>query len=100
MNRLYKRVKGHNVREYIEKRTLDMAKFVVENKSTVRGAAQYFGVSKSTAHQDLSIRICMINPQVAAKVRKILDQNKAERHIRGGMATKTKYENKHKNTGK
>ena len=82
------------MRDYIERRTLEMAKYIVNNNSTVRSTAKYFGVSKSTAHQDLSVRICRLNPVMASKVREILDKNKAERHIRGGMATKSKYENK------
>ena len=85
------------MRDYIERRTLEMARYIVNNNSTVRATAKYFGVSKSTAHQDLSVRIGMINPLMASKVRKILDKNKAERHIRGGMATKSRYENRGRN---
>jgi putative DeoR family transcriptional regulator (stage III sporulation protein D) len=93
---MYKEIKGQRLREYIERRTLEMAKYTVNNNSTVRATAKYFGVSKSTAHQDLSVRIYALNPVLAAEVRKVLDKNKAERHIRGGMATKTKYETEQK----
>ncbi len=95
-NSMYKEIKGQRLREYIERRTLEMAKYTVNNNSTVRATAKYFGVSKSTAHQDLSVRIYALNPVLAAEVRKVLDKNKAERHIRGGMATKTKYETEQK----
>jgi putative DeoR family transcriptional regulator (stage III sporulation protein D) len=91
MNSLYKRKKGLRVKEYIEKRALEISKYLVNNNSTVRMAASHFEVSKSTAHQDLSVRISAINPGLAREVRKVLDKNKAERHIRGGLATKIKF---------
>ena len=75
----------------IEERATDIAHYIIDSKDTVRGAAKKFGVSKSTVHKDLSERILKINPNLAHEVRKILDENKAERHIRGGMATKAKY---------
>ena len=64
---------------------------MVFQKVTVRGAARKFGISKSTVHKDITERLIKINPNLANKVREILDENKAERHIRGGMATKLKY---------
>ena len=75
----------------IEERANQLAHYIIDSKDTVRGAAKKFGVSKSTVHKDLSERIVKINPALAAEVRLILDENKAERHIRGGMATKLKY---------
>ena len=75
----------------IEERANQLAHYIIDSKDTVRGAAKKFGVSKSTVHKDLSERIVKINPALAAEVRLILDENKAERHIRGGQATKLKY---------
>jgi putative DeoR family transcriptional regulator (stage III sporulation protein D) len=75
----------------IEERAVEFAHYIIDSKETVRGVAAKFGVSKSTVHKDLSERILKINPALAAEVRLILDENKAERHIRGGMATKAKY---------
>jgi len=75
----------------IEERANQLAHYIIDSKDTVRGAAKKFGVSKSTVHKDLSERIVKINPALAAEVRLILDENNAERHIRGGMATKMKY---------
>ena len=75
----------------IEKRAIELAHYIINSKDTVRGAASKFRISKSTVHKDLSERLLKINPVLAKEVRKILDKNKAERHIRGGMATKLKY---------
>ena len=76
---------------YIEERAVKLAQYIIDSKDTVRGAAKKFGVSKSTVHKDVSERLLKINPILAHEVRNILDENKAERHIRGGMATKLKY---------
>ncbi|MBR3132468.1 MAG: sporulation transcriptional regulator SpoIIID [Clostridia bacterium] len=81
----------------IEERAIMLAHYIIDSKDTVRGAAAKFGVSKSTVHKDVSQRLLGINPGLAAEVRAILDENKAERHIRGGMATKLKYIEKRKN---
>ena len=81
----------------IEERAVELAHYIIDSKDTVRGAAKKFGVSKSTVHKDLSERIIKINPALASAVREILDENKAERHIRGGMATKIKYEHLREN---
>ena len=81
----------------IEERAIELAHYIIDSKDTVRGAAKKFGVSKSTVHKDLSERILKINPALALEVREILDENKAERHIRGGMATKIKYEHLREN---
>ena len=78
----------------IEKRACKLAVYMIETGATVRSAARHFGISKSTVHKDLSCRLEQINPPLYRKVRRILDVNKQERHIRGGMATKRKYENK------
>ena len=77
----------------IEERAISLAEYIIDSKDTVRGAAKKFGVSKSTVHKDVSERLIHINKALAIEVRKILDENKAERHIRGGLATKLKYEN-------
>lgn len=79
----------------IEERAINLAHYIIETKDTVRGAAKKFGVSKSTVHKDVSERLLHINQVLAMEVRKILDENKAERHIRGGLATKLKYEKEH-----
>ena len=75
----------------IEERATNIAHYIIDSKDTVRGAAAKFGISKSTVHKDVSERLKKINPSLAMEVRVILDENKAERHIRGGMATKLKY---------
>ena len=79
---------------YIEERAVELAHYIIDNKDTVRGAAKKFGISKSTVHKDVSERLIRINPSLAKEVRCILDENKAERHIRGGLATKLKYNHK------
>lgn len=79
------------MKEYIEERAIKMAEYIIENKTTVRQTAKEFGISKSTVHKDVTERIVQINPTLAAEARKVLDVNKSERHIRGGMATKEKY---------
>lgn len=75
----------------IEQRVCEVAVYMIENKATVRAAAKHFGISKSTVHKDLSQRLPNCNKVLYHAVREILDQNKAVRHIRGGMATKQKY---------
>ncbi len=75
----------------IEERAINLAHYIIDSKDTVRGAAKKFEISKSTVHKDVSERLKKINPSLAKEVRIILDENKAERHIRGGMATKLKY---------
>ena len=79
----------------IEERAVKLAHYIIDSKETVRGAAKAFGISKSTVHKDVSERLLKINPALAAEVRVILDENKAERHIRGGIATKNKYIKEH-----
>ena len=77
----------------IEERAIALARYIIDSKDTVRGTAKKFGISKSTVHKDLSQRLEKINPGLFLEVREVLDENKAERHIRGGLATKKKYEN-------
>lgn len=74
-----------------EKRALKIAEYIAENEATVRQAALVFGVSKSTVHKDLRTRLRQQNPGLYFAVRKISEKNKAERHLRGGAATKAKY---------
>ena len=75
----------------IEERACELAVYLIETGATVRAAAQHFGISKSTVHKDLSQRLPLYNRILYQKVRYILDENKAQRHIRGGIATKNKY---------
>ena len=75
----------------IDERAIELAHYIIDSKDTFRGTAKKFGISKSTVHKDVSERLKKINPSLAREVRRILDENKAERHIRGGMATKLKY---------
>lgn len=79
----------------IEKRACELAVYVIETNATVRAAAGKFGISKSTVHKDLTTRLRLYNNSLYQQVRLVLDKNKQERHIRGGMATKRKYEAKH-----
>lgn len=79
------------MKDYISERAVTIGQYMVEHRSTVRSAAKKFGISKSTVHKDISERLTAINPQLAAQAKKLLDTNKAERHIRGGIATKNKY---------
>ena len=81
----------------IEERATLLAHYIIETKETVRSTAKTFGISKSTVHKDVSERLLKINPALAKEVREVLDENKSERHIRGGRATKLKYINQHKN---
>ena len=75
----------------IEERACDLAVYIIENRATVRAAAQKFGISKSTVHKDLSERLPLYNRPLYLQIKAILDENKAQRHIRGGIATRKKY---------
>lgn len=75
----------------IEERAQNLALYIIENRATVRAAAQKFAISKSTVHKDLSERLPAFNRPLYLQVKQILDENKAERHIRGGIATRKKY---------
>ena len=79
------------MKSYIEQRAIEIGNYIVENGATVRQTAKKFGVSKSTVHKDVTERLMQINPALAKEARKVLDINKSERHIRGGLATKEKY---------
>jgi len=83
---------GNVVRSHIEERAIVVAKYILEKNTTVRQTAKTFGVSKSTIHKDVTERLEEINPTLAKEVKMVLEKNKSERHIRGGMATKLKYE--------
>lgn len=79
----------------IEQRACELAVYIIETGATVRAAAQHFGISKSTVHKDLSQRLPHYNRSLYKQVRCVLDENKAQRHIRGGIATREKYQRKH-----
>ena len=79
------------MKDYIEERAIDIANYIIENNATVRQTAKQFGISKSTVHKDVTERLMQINPALAKEARKVLDINKSERHIRGGLATKERY---------
>lgn len=81
------------MRPYIEERTVELGQYIVDNKCTVREAAKKFGISKSTVHKDVTQRLQKINISLAEQVGSVLLENKNERHIRGGNATKEKYKN-------
>ena len=84
------------MKDYIEERAVEIAYYIIEHKATVRQTAKEFGVSKSTIHKDCTDRLEQINPTLAQSVRKVLDVNKQERHIRGGLATREKYLHQHR----
>ena len=79
------------MKEYIEERAVEIANYIIDHNATVRQTAKKFGISKSTVHKDVTERLLQINPSLAHEARKILDVNKQERHIRGGLATRKKY---------
>ncbi len=79
------------MKDYIAERAVEIACYIIENQATVRQTAKQFGVSKSTIHKDVTDRLLQVNPQLAREARKVLDYNKQERHIRGGLATREKY---------
>ncbi|MEW6448487.1 MAG: sporulation transcriptional regulator SpoIIID [Bacillota bacterium] len=79
------------MQDYIQRRVLDICMYILETQSTVRQAAQVFKVSKSTVHKDMTERLPSLNKKLAQKVRAVLNMNKAERHLRGGEATRRKY---------
>ena len=79
------------LRDNMEKRACDLAVYIIENRTTIRAAAKEFGVSKSTVHKDLTQRLDLCNHGLYLQVKQVLEKNKAERHIRGGIATRNKY---------
>ncbi|MBU9727886.1 sporulation transcriptional regulator SpoIIID [Diplocloster modestus] len=84
---------------YIEERAIDIANYIIDYNATVRQTAKKFGISKSTVHKDVTDRLLQINPTLARQARKVLDVNKSERHIRGGLATREKYLHQHESEG-
>ena len=83
------------VQPNIEQRACDLAAYIIDHQATVRAAAAVFGVSKSTVHKDLTERLPRVNPGLYREVRQLLDLNKAERHLRGGLAPRMKYQREH-----
>mgnify|MGYP005804052183 CR=1 FL=1 len=83
------------MKDYISERAIKIANYIIQNNATVRKTAHAFGVSKSTVHKDVTERLLQINPSLAARARVVLDVNKSERHIRGGLATREKYLHQH-----
>ncbi len=79
------------MKDTVEDRAVELGEYIVQNQATVRAAAQAFGISKSTVHIDVARRLERINPSLYREVREVLDVNKAQRHIRGGLATREKY---------
>ena len=91
---IHNQAKGRGVlglKTYIEERAVEVAKFMIHTNATVRETAKKFGISKSTVHKDITARVERIDPELAKSVRQVLEVNKAERHIRGGLATREKY---------
>lgn len=82
------------MQEYIQKRVLEICAYILETKATVRQAAEVFQVSKSTVHKDMTERLPSLNKDLAAQIKAVLELNKAERHLRGGEATRRKYKQK------
>ena len=88
------------MKDYIEERVLELSHYIVNTNSTVRAAAKKFRVSKSTVHKDVTERLLEVNPALALEVKNVLENNKAERHLRGGLATKEKYAHQHEEMNK
>ena len=80
-----------SIKENLEQRAEELALYLIENRATVRAAAKKYGVSKSTVHKDISERLPQVNRTLYLQVKAVLDENKAQRHIRGGLATRKKY---------
>ncbi len=83
------------MQNYIRKRAVKVGQHIVKTSATVRQAAEVFGISKSTVHKDVTERLPRINQQLAEQVKEVLNKNKAERHLRGGEATRKKYMARH-----
>ena len=91
-------ISGGSLKDYIEERAIEIASYMIQSKATVRQTAKKFGISKSTVHKDMVDRLVQINPERAGEVREVLNINKQERHIRGGLATREKYQQRLKNS--
>ena len=76
---------------FVKQRAVELGEYIIQSKATVRKTAKKFGISKSTVHKDVSERLKKVNPQLYREVKSVLEINKAQRHIRGGMATRRKY---------
>jgi putative DeoR family transcriptional regulator, stage III sporulation protein D len=87
-------LEGGAVKGIVEERAVELGEYIIQNGATVRSTAKKFGVSKSTVHKDVAQRLKTIDPQLYKKVKRILDYNKSQRHIRGGLATRRKYKKK------
>ena len=83
------------MKAYIEERATEIAQFIIKSNATVRETAKKFGISKSTVHKDVSERLKKVDPNLYSEVKKVLEVNKAQRHIRGGLATQRKYLSAH-----
>ena len=83
------------MKDYIEERAVEIGDYIIKTKATVRQTAKKFGISKSTVHKDVTERLSQTNPGLAREARKVLEVNKSERHIRGGLATREKYLHQH-----
>lgn len=79
------------MKEYVEQRVLDVADYIIKTKATIRSTAKVFGVCKTTIHRDISERLIKVNPQLAKEAMEVININKDERYVRGGMATRNKY---------
>jgi putative DeoR family transcriptional regulator (stage III sporulation protein D) len=82
------------LKEYIEERAVEIANYIIDCNATVRQTAKKFGISKSTVHKDIQERLPAVNRTLYLQAKQVLEENKAERHIRGGMATREKYRGK------
>ena len=80
-----------SIKENLDERAEELALYLIENRTTIRAAAKKYGVSKSTVHKDISERLPQLNRTLYLQVKEVLDENKAQRHIRGGLATRKKY---------
>lgn len=83
--------RGKRMKDYIEERVYELAHYILDNRATVRSAAKKYNVSKSTVHKDITERLAALDGALAGRVHAVLAENKAERHIRGGLATREKY---------
>lgn len=79
------------MKQAVEERAIELGEYIIESRATVRRTAKKFGISKSTVHKDVSQRLQNLNPSLYNEVKEVLEYNKAERHLRGGLATKNKY---------
>ncbi len=86
--------KAYSVPETKQERCVILGEYIIDKQATVRSAAKEFGISKSTVHQDVTVRLSKTDPELCKKVKEVLQKNKDERHIRGGMATKLKYQHR------